>query len=503
MDYVGRILECVITKISERNDWFVLECYELKRNVFLHISEWNKFPNEQLHDDVRIVILGYDNVKNRYIGSLKILDEIEKTINELDSDLHLDKDEKDALYKLNFSNYFINPKIMKTSLADLIINYRFALNLLTQKKYQEAFDIFNSIVPYYKSKEYLRKITIVLDILSIESRAKDPFVRLELITKINSNKSFLCEEFFDLEQKRIFYMDIIYKEINQLIECNDFSSAKELLSPLRKTILGDTKLEELSKKLSENYHSRVMNNKSTFFSDSFIKVTGNGSISSDLLKTHNKYYLIPYYRYHDTVSYSEERQYTIMILDFKSGDYDMINHFASLCDEYIPNEEIVLCYIPSSTAHKQYYMQNWNEYGQKVDDLNFPINPPLADLIFSICADGESYNSDLSQERFSKINQSSKRIDGSKILERFKSVLPAHSGGDRSVNIHLNSIKVNHPELILNKDVWVLDDVITTGNSMKACEALLRKSGAKNVYWFSMGKTTEIQNVEQDLNDMF
>ena len=62
-------------------------------------------------------------------------------------------------------------------------------------------------------------------------------------------------------------------------------------------------------------------------------------------------------------------------------------------------------------------------------------------------------------------------------------------GGDRSIEVHLNSIRVNTPDLVRKRNVLLLDDVTTTGNSLMACRQLLLKSGAARVGMLSLGRT--------------
>lgn len=87
-------------------------------------------------------------------------------------------------------------------------------------------------------------------------------------------------------------------------------------------------------------------------------------------------------------------------------------------------------------------------------------------------------------------------IDGTLCLERFKSIDKLSSSfNNRSTDTHLNSIKVSHPELIKDKQVILMDDVLTSGNSVTACKKLLLEAGAKAVKIIVLGKT--IRNPEE------
>jgi hypothetical protein len=73
-------------------------------------------------------------------------------------------------------------------------------------------------------------------------------------------------------------------------------------------------------------------------------------------------------------------------------------------------------------------------------------------------------------------------------LVRHKSVTPAHSGGQRSEELHMQTIRVNayiDPKI----PVLLLDDVYTTGASVNACKRLLRDAGAKTVVTVAIGRT--------------
>lgn len=82
-----------------------------------------------------------------------------------------------------------------------------------------------------------------------------------------------------------------------------------------------------------------------------------------------------------------------------------------------------------------------------------------------------------------------KRIDGTSCLKRYKSVPKSAYGGPRNIHIHLESIRVENPEIIANKDVYVLDDVVTTGSSLEVCAQLLDCHGAVSVTCLALGKT--------------
>ena len=85
------------------------------------------------------------------------------------------------------------------------------------------------------------------------------------------------------------------------------------------------------------------------------------------------------------------------------------------------------------------------------------------------------------------------RIDATACLVRFKKIPKLATGGSRSVEQHLNSIRVEHAEIIQGREVLLLDDVTTSGNSLIACRQLLLAEGAARVKYMALGQTTHSQ----------
>lgn len=84
------------------------------------------------------------------------------------------------------------------------------------------------------------------------------------------------------------------------------------------------------------------------------------------------------------------------------------------------------------------------------------------------------------------------RIDASQCLVRHTDIPAQHEGGRRSVELHLATIRVEHAELIRGRKVLLLDDVGTTGTSMRACTKLLLDAGAAAVKCAALGETNHI-----------
>ena len=91
-----------------------------------------------------------------------------------------------------------------------------------------------------------------------------------------------------------------------------------------------------------------------------------------------------------------------------------------------------------------------------------------------------------------EISRRMKLVDATSCLIRHKTIEKLSTGGNRSIETHLKSIQVVNKELIESKNVLLLDDVSTTGNSLKACKQLLELAGVKTVKSFVLGKTTRL-----------
>ena len=67
---------------------------------------------------------------------------------------------------------------------------------------------------------------------------------------------------------------------------------------------------------------------------------------------------------------------------------------------------------------------------------------------------------------------------------------PLAGGGDRAIEVHLKSIEAKGPDRYRGKSILLIDDVLTTGNSMVACRQILMAAGAAKVHCLTLAKTT-------------
>ena len=137
------------------------------------------------------------------------------------------------------------------------------------------------------------------------------------------------------------------------------------------------------------------------------------------------------------------------VLDFKEGKADAIEEFTAKVEALL-GSDFAVCVVPSHDPAKA--------------------RGPLHELA-------------------ARVTGRNNRSDASTCLVRHKKISKLATGGSRDKNVHLESIRVEHPELIRGKAVVVLDDVYTSGGSMTACMELLRAAGASNVRGLCLGRT--------------
>jgi len=58
------------------------------------------------------------------------------------------------------------------------------------------------------------------------------------------------------------------------------------------------------------------------------------------------------------------------------------------------------------------------------------------------------------------------------------------------MDVHLKSIRVSQPQMIEDQQLILLDDIVTSGNSIHACKKLLLDAGAFLVQSIALGATT-------------
>jgi predicted amidophosphoribosyltransferase len=142
------------------------------------------------------------------------------------------------------------------------------------------------------------------------------------------------------------------------------------------------------------------------------------------------------YRVNGMLNPEFDREYSGMILALKNRERNWKSFFTKiLSDQLEDNHNLVLMCVPSHQA---------NTWGS------------CADVIDSLCA----------TRNF---------INGSRFLRRIKTVEKNATGGSREIVKHLESIELDNSKisLLIGKDILIIDDVCTSGHSLKACDDIV------------------------------
>ncbi|WP_295614134.1 phosphoribosyltransferase family protein [Chamaesiphon sp. GL140_3_metabinner_50] len=143
-------------------------------------------------------------------------------------------------------------------------------------------------------------------------------------------------------------------------------------------------------------------------------------------------------------------------MNLKNGDINAIIYFKNILSNLMEDEEIAIVTVPPHTAGESSGIQKLAKY---------------------LVRDSKNY------------------IDAIRCLERFKTVPKSSQNlGSRNEHTHLDSIRMSNSSLVKDKNVILLDDIITTGSSTNACRKIIYEMGAKEVKIVCLGKT--IRQVE-------
>lgn len=138
-----------------------------------------------------------------------------------------------------------------------------------------------------------------------------------------------------------------------------------------------------------------------------------------------------------------------LILDVKQNLPKGINHFANILKSKLSSNEYVICVIPT------------HEEGTKPSGIR--------SIAKRLCTPPV--------------------IDGTEVLYRVNETQKKTSGGSRNFTLEIESLQVRDKNLIMGKQVLLLDDVTTTGTSLDAGKIVLEEAGAGLVVRLALGKT--------------
>jgi hypothetical protein len=146
---------------------------------------------------------------------------------------------------------------------------------------------------------------------------------------------------------------------------------------------------------------------------------------------------------------SSHDSYSKQILNLKNGDSHAVRTFLHTVRERICENSITICCVPSHSPKS--------------------VNCGMRKLTQNLAKYGN--------------------VDGSDCLVRTREITKLSTGGNRDIKVHLESIEVHQRRKIMGKTILILDDISTTGNSLKACARLVRESGAARYRCLVLGQT--------------
>lgn len=81
--------------------------------------------------------------------------------------------------------------------------------------------------------------------------------------------------------------------------------------------------------------------------------------------------------------------------------------------------------------------------------------------------------------------------DGSQYLLRYKTIPEQKTQKKRCEDTHLDSVKLKENINVNGKNIILIDDITTSGSSLRACKKILKDAGANEVICFAFGKTVK------------
>jgi predicted amidophosphoribosyltransferase len=171
--------------------------------------------------------------------------------------------------------------------------------------------------------------------------------------------------------------------------------------------------------------------------------------------------------YHPKLNYHEDyscknhnfNEFSHLILELKERRYTAIDYFKDILIKLLEDEEVTITTVPPHLA--------------------FESNSGVRDLASCLVKSKKKY------------------VDAVNCLERVTKVNKySPVKGCRSEQEHFDSIMVTDRTLIKNKNIILMDDILTSANSVTACKRLLHNAGAKEIKILCLGKTIRDEKID-------
>ncbi len=199
--------------------------------------------------------------------------------------------------------------------------------------------------------------------------------------------------------------------------------------------------------------------------DCYLDENGNRVAKEYDLESNGKEYDVPFYlrdriyiNGHYIAKNYRDDPYSLSIIQFKKLNVEKIEKFIEVFNNWFSRQEVsgsyLLCKVP-------------------------PHEPQ----------DRNSWFSDTSLDKMIKqLAKSNRRIrDGSDVLIRTKEIERLSMSGKRETSVHAESIAVDGD--VTSEKIILLDDILTSGNSLIVCKRKLLEAGALIVHCFVLGRT--------------
>ena len=190
----------------------------------------------------------------------------------------------------------------------------------------------------------------------------------------------------------------------------------------------------------------------------------------------NSYYIHKYYspKFWDLLN-DQDRNTSNQLLDYKDQrnnkaygyfTYDLMEALAEIVEKGYQRDRLLLVSVPCS------------------DPKKVPTTSKSIEMIAKMSADGTVKSFTQCKTPF---------IDASNLLVRTEPIRSAHKSDDRpKLKDHIRTISLTTNDSLKSNDGYIIiDDIVTTGTQMQACNHILRSGGveARNIIQLAIGRT--------------